>query len=67
MARRRANVPLNVFLNGKLVGRLSRQTIGAIDFHYDKPWLAWENALPVSLSLPLAGGPLCGPTGDRGL
>jgi serine/threonine-protein kinase HipA len=53
MARRRANIPLNVFLNGKLVGRLSRQTSGAIDFHYDKSWLEWENALPVSLSLPL--------------
>jgi serine/threonine-protein kinase HipA len=53
MARRRAHIPLNVFLNGKLVGRLTRQKSGAIDFQYDKSWLDWENALPVSLSLPL--------------
>jgi serine/threonine-protein kinase HipA len=53
MARRRRHIPLNVFLNGRLVGRLTRQTSGAIDFQYDKSWLSWENALPVSLSLPL--------------
>lgn len=53
MARRRAHIPLNVFLNGKLVGRLTRQKNGAIDLQYDQSWLDWENALPVSLSLPL--------------
>jgi serine/threonine-protein kinase HipA len=53
MARRRAHIPLNVFLNGKLVGRLTRHKNGAIDFQYDKSWLDWENALPVSLSLSL--------------
>jgi HipA-like protein len=53
MARRRAPIPLNVFLNEKLVGRLTRQKDGAIDFQYDQSWLDWENALPVSLSLPL--------------
>jgi serine/threonine-protein kinase HipA len=50
---RRTRIPLNVFLNGKLVGRLRRQSSGAIDFEYDAIWLAWEHALPVSLSLPL--------------
>jgi serine/threonine-protein kinase HipA len=53
MARRRTHIPLNVFLNGRLVGRLTRQTSGAIDFQYDTAWLFWENAFPVSLSLPL--------------
>src|SRR5215469_2253103 len=53
MARQRTRIPLNVFLNGCLVGRLNRQTSGAIDFAYDRSWLDWEHALPVSLSLPL--------------
>ncbi|HEX8512138.1 MAG TPA: HipA N-terminal domain-containing protein, partial [Allosphingosinicella sp.] len=53
MARRRAHTPLLTFLNDRLVGRLSKQPSGAIDFAYDAEWLAWEHAMPVSLSLPL--------------
>lgn len=53
MARRRTRIPLNVFVNGRLVGRLRRQASGAIDFDYDDAWLAWEHTFPVSLSLPL--------------
>lgn len=53
MAKRRTRIPLNVFLNGRLVGRLQRETSGAIDFRYDHSWLDWEHAIPVSLSLPL--------------
>ena len=53
MARRRVRRPLLVYLNSRLVGRLNRQASGAIDFQYDKTWLAWEHTLPVSLSLPL--------------
>src|SRR5579859_3420986 len=53
MARQRTRIPLNVFLNGRLVGHLRRQSSGAIDFEYDRGWLDWEHALPVSLSLPL--------------
>lgn len=53
MARRRRHPPLNIFLNGRLVGRLRRESSGAIDFQYDDTWLSWENAIPVSLSLPL--------------
>jgi serine/threonine-protein kinase HipA len=53
MPRRRTRIPLNVFLNGRLVGRLQRQASGAIDFQYDDDWLRWEQAFPVSLSLPL--------------
>jgi serine/threonine-protein kinase HipA len=53
MARRRAYKPLNVFLNGRLVGQLRRESTGAIDFQYAREWLDWENTFPVSLSLPL--------------
>lgn len=53
MARRAARTPLDIFLNGKHVGRLTRQASGAIDFAYDQGWLDWEHAIPVSLSLPL--------------
>jgi serine/threonine-protein kinase HipA len=53
MARQRRYVPLNVYLNSRLVGQLRRDLAGAIAFQYDVGWLAWEHALPVSLSLPL--------------
>ncbi|PRD45350.1 toxin HipA [Phyllobacterium phragmitis] len=53
MARRRTHAPLNVFLNGRLVGVLRRESTGAIDFRYDPDWLSWDSAFAVSLSLPL--------------
>jgi serine/threonine-protein kinase HipA len=53
MARRRTHQPLRVYLNNRLVGYLNKETSGAIDFQYDQSWLAWEHALPISLSLPL--------------
>jgi len=53
MARKKTRVPLNVYLNGRLVGWLQRETSGAIDFQYDESWLNWEQTFPVSLSLPL--------------
>jgi serine/threonine-protein kinase HipA len=53
MARPRTRIPLNVYLNARLVGRLRRQASGAIDFQYDPDWLSWEHALPISLSLPM--------------
>lgn len=53
MPRARARSPLNVFLNNRHVGRLTRQSNGAIEFSYDVNWLGWEHALPISLSLPL--------------
>ena len=53
MARRSIRAPLNVFLNNRHVGRLTKQSSGAIDFAYDDSWLEWEHAIPVSLSLPL--------------
>lgn len=53
MARRPIHAPLRVLLNNRLVGHLSKTPDGAIRFNYDQSWLDWENALPVSLSLPL--------------
>jgi serine/threonine-protein kinase HipA len=53
MVRARANAPLNVFVNGRLVGVLRRESSGAIDFRYDQQWLSWESTFPISLSLPL--------------
>lgn len=53
MARRRKHAPLRVLLNNRLVGHLNKESGGAIDFCYDETWLGWENAIPVSLSLPL--------------
>lgn len=53
MVRRRAHIPLNVFLNGRRVGVLRRESTGAIDFQYGREWLEWRGTFPVSLSLPL--------------
>lgn len=53
MARRRTHIPLNVHLNGRLVGVLQRESSGAIDFTYDADWLTWDQTFAVSLSLPL--------------
>ncbi len=53
MARVRVRVPLNVYVNGRLVGKLRRESSGAIDFTYEQSWLEWLNAFPVSVSLPL--------------
>ena len=53
MARRRTHAPLNVFLNGHLVGQLRKENSGAVNFQYDDRWLSWEQAFPLSISLPL--------------
>lgn len=53
MARTPSHPPLNVHLNGRLVGALRRRRGGALEFIYDQTWLTWNNAIPVSLSLPL--------------
>ena len=53
MARKRTHIPLLVYLNGRLVGQLRKETSGAMDFTYDPSWLAWEKTFPVSLSMPL--------------
>jgi len=53
VGRPRKRLPLTVFLNGRLVGHLKKETSGAIDFQYDPAWLHWEHTFPISLSLPL--------------
>jgi serine/threonine-protein kinase HipA len=60
MGRRPAYAPLRVYLNNRRVGTLSREASGAVDFSYHEDWLAWEHALPVSLSLPLRETPYRG-------
>jgi serine/threonine-protein kinase HipA len=59
MARKRN--ALVVLVNGRRIGRLLREPNGAIEFRYDTEWLAWENAIPISLSLPLLEGRRTGP------
>lgn len=53
MPRHRTYPRLCVYQNGRLVGYLSKQPSGAIDFVYADSWLTDEQAYPVSLSLPL--------------
>ncbi len=53
MPRKRQHPPLRVLLNNRLVGYLRKEPGGAIDFRYDHGWLDWDQAIPVSLSLPL--------------
>ncbi|MCL4153764.1 UNVERIFIED_CONTAM: hypothetical protein GTU68_013580, partial [Idotea baltica] len=53
VGRKRAYAPLNVFLNNRLLGQLNREKSGAIRFQYDREWIEWEHAIPVSISLPL--------------
>ncbi|MDO8875350.1 MAG: type II toxin-antitoxin system HipA family toxin [Pseudolabrys sp.] len=60
MARRKQHAPLNVLLNNRPVGQLLKAPSGAISFTYDRDWLAWEHALPVSLSMPLRETPYRG-------
>jgi len=53
MGRKRSYAPLRVLLNNHLVGYLSKQPGGGIEFRYDESWLMRERAIPASLSLPL--------------
>lgn len=53
MARNRTHPRLSVFQNGEIVGYLSKQPSGAVEFIYADEWLSNERAYPVSLSLPL--------------
>lgn len=53
MTRKRVYPRLHIYQNGELVGYLSKEPSGAIDFIYADEWLSNERAYPVSLSLPL--------------
>lgn len=56
MGRRPSSTPLAVYMNGRRVGTLTREADGATTFTYHDAWLNWENAFPVSISLPLGDG-----------
>lgn len=53
MARHKTHTPLKVLINNRLLGRLERETSGAVSFQYAESWLDWEHAFAASLSLPL--------------
>jgi len=53
MPRHPAHEPLDVLINNRLVGRLTKGVHGAIAFAYDREWLAWEHGFAISLSLPM--------------
>jgi serine/threonine-protein kinase HipA len=53
MGRRKTHAPLNVLINNRLVGRLHKETSGAVSFQYDQSWLDWNPAFAISLSLPM--------------
>lgn len=44
---------LNVFLDGRLAGRLHQSPGGAVTFNYDPDYLGAEQPTPLSLSMPL--------------
>ncbi|KKC24246.1 type II toxin-antitoxin system HipA family toxin [Sphingomonas sp. SRS2] len=60
MARRETHTPLNVMINGRLIGRLDKEPSGAVSFRYDETWLDWQHAFAASLSLPLRAAPYRG-------
>lgn len=60
MTRRKRYAPLNVLINNRPVGRLSKETSGAILFQYGQSWLDWEHSFAISLSLPLRETPYTG-------
>lgn len=60
MARRKTHAPLQVLINGRLVGRLEKEAGGAIRFAYHRSWLGWQPAFAISLSLPLRDTPWTG-------
>lgn len=53
MARRKAHAPLKVLINGRIAGRLEKESSGAIRFQYEESWLDWEHRFAISLFLPL--------------
>ena len=53
MARRKTHAPLKVLINGRVAGRLEKESSGAIRFQYDESWLDWAPRFAISLSLPM--------------
>ena len=61
MGRKRLYAPLDVYMNRRKVGQYSRDPDGAFAFAYAPEWLAWDNTLPISRSLPLRPERYAGP------
>lgn len=61
MGRKRTYAPLDVYMNNRKVGQYFRDPDGAFAFAYASEWLAWENTLPISRSLPLRAERYVGP------
>lgn len=61
MARKKTHAPLDVLINGRLVGRLEKAASGATSFRYSEEWLSWEHRFAISLSLPLTPAAYRGP------
>jgi serine/threonine-protein kinase HipA len=53
MPRKRQHIPLRVLLNNRPVGHLLKEPSGAVSFRYEESWLSANDAIPLSLSLPL--------------
>ena len=62
MSRTKTYTPLNVYMNGRRVGQLTKSPGGETRFIYAPDWLGWSGAMPVSLSLPLQEKPHSGST-----
>jgi len=62
MGRKRTYAPLEVYMNRRKVGQYFRDPDGAFAFTYAADWLAWENTLPISRSLPLRPERYAGPS-----
>lgn len=60
MARRRKLPPLEVRMNGEPVGRLERQSGGALVFTYAPSWREQAGAVPLSVRFPVAQAPYSG-------
>ena len=44
---------LDVYMNGYLVGELTKSTTGSHLFKYEQQWLDTSSSRPISLSMPL--------------
>ena len=53
MGRSRSVIPLDVYINNRLVGKWIRRGSGESRFRYERDWIDWEHAFPISYSLPL--------------
>ncbi|MCW5589293.1 MAG: type II toxin-antitoxin system HipA family toxin [Legionellales bacterium] len=51
---------LNVFMNGVLIGTVTKKSATSLMFQYHKDWLTTAGARPISLSLPLTDMPFTG-------